>query len=391
MVLFLIIGAGVVAALQIGKGIIAFPAIQADMSLTLVEVSTLLSVFALFGATIAMPAGVLAPRLGAKNAVMLGLGLIGAGNLFGLLAETFPSLLAGRFVEGIGFILIATAAPVLLGRATDSENRSQIFAVWGTYMPVGMGLMILAGLAIDPTEWRILWLANAVLALIWLLAVAAILPKDERKSGAEAPFETVSSLLNGFLRDRRPLLVAASFFFYGNIYFAVVGLFPTFLIERFDISLALIAPLTAAIVFANAGGNLAAGMFLRRGVAFHRLMWVAFLATTALSVTIFLVPDPVGAIVLAAVATGIAGIIPASVMASAALMTRDMSYVGAMIGLFMQGSTLGQFTGPLAFAFLVETLDWKLAGLSLLFVGALGAALAVAAGASRRANARTLP
>jgi predicted MFS family arabinose efflux permease len=46
-----------------------------------------------------------------------------------------------------------------------------------------------------------------------------------------------------------------------------------------------------------------------------------------------------------------------------------MGHVGAMIGLFMQGSTLGQFTGPPVMAFIAERAGWPL---SSVFIAILG-------------------
>jgi MFS family permease len=371
-----VVGAGIVAALQIGKAVIAIPSIQQELALTLVQASTLLSVFAVFGAAVAMPAGLAAPRFGARRCLTAGLLLIAIGSFAGGLSPNFVLLLATRTVEGMGFILVATSAPALLTRLTSDANRAPAFAVWGVYMPAGMGLMILTGMVIEGTGWRALWHANGAIALLWLAGAQSLLPADRKLSPAALSNYRIGATLRAFAEDGRPFLVAATFFFYGNLYFAVTGLLPVFLIGEFGLSATVIAPLTAAVIFVNGGGNLLAGLLLRRGVAFDRIIAWAFAGAALVSIFIFVGLQSVVAVMLVAcLAMGIAGLVPASVMASAPTIARDLGHVGAMIGLFMQGSTFGQFTGPPVMAFLAERFGWPAGALFITLLGLCALAL----------------
>ena len=369
------IGAGIVAAMQVGKAVIAIPLIQQELALTLVQTSMLLSLFAIFGALMAMPAGLAAPRFGARRCLAFGLMLLGLGSLAGGLAMSFPLLLATRTIEGMGFILVATSAPALLTRLTSDENRAPAFALWGVYMPVGMGAMILAGIFLDATGWRPIWFVNAAIAFGWMAGALFLLPKDPRVEKAALHQYGFAATIRTFAEDGRPFLVAGTFFLYGNLYFAVTGLLPVFLIEQYGLSTAAIAPLTAAVIFCNGGGNLAAGYLLRRGFAFDRIIAWAFVAAVAASALIFVgLGGALPVMIVACIAMGIAGLVPASVMSSAPTIARDMGHVGAMIGLFMQGSTFGQFTGPPIMAFIAERAGWSVAALFIagLGVGAVG-------------------
>jgi MFS family permease len=169
--------------------------------------------------------------------------------------------------------------------------------------------------------------------------------------------------------------VAGTFFLYGNLYFAVTGLLPVFLIDQYGLSTAAIAPLTAAVIFCNGAGNLTAGYLLRRGFAFDRIIAWAFGLAVVASTLIFVgLGGAVPVMIVACIAMGISGLVPASVMSSAPTIARDMGHVGAMIGLFMQGSTLGQFTGPPVMAFIAERAGWPVAALFIasLGIGAIG-------------------
>ena len=121
-------------ALQIGKAVIVHPADPAGARpcpLSGRPAMALLSLFAIFGALLAMPAGLAAPRFGARRCLAFGLMLLGLGSLAGAMAGSFPLLLATRTIEGMGFILVTTSAPALLTRLTAAENRAPAFALWG--------------------------------------------------------------------------------------------------------------------------------------------------------------------------------------------------------------------------------------------------------------------
>ena len=369
------IGAGIVAAMQVGKAGIAIPLLQQELGLTLVQTSMLLSLFAIFGALLAVPAGLAAPRFGARRCLAFGLMLLGLGSLAGGLAGSFPLLLATRTIEGMGFILVATSAPALLTRLTSDENRAPAFALWGVYMPIGMGAMILAGILLDATGWRPIWFVNAAIAFGWMAGAFFLLTADPRVEKAALHQYGFAATIRTFAEDGRPFLVAGTFFLYGNLYFAVTGLLPVFLIEQYGLSTAAIAPLTAAVIFCNGAGNLTAGYLLRRGFTFDRIIAWAFVAAVIASSLIFVgLGGALPVMIVACIAMGIAGLVPASVMSSAPTIARDMGHVGAMIGLFMQGSTFGQFTGPPIMAFIAERAGWSVAALFIagLGVGAVG-------------------
>jgi hypothetical protein len=77
---------------------------------------------------------------------VLGLLLLIAGGLLGAAASGesgAAGLLAGRFLEGAGFLLAVVAAPglILLSVAPADQRRAMSF--WGGYMPTGTALGLL--------------------------------------------------------------------------------------------------------------------------------------------------------------------------------------------------------------------------------------------------------
>lgn len=360
--LVVVVGAGVVAALQVGKGVIALPLVKAEMGLSLSEATAIVSVFAVFTALAALPAGVAAPRIGARRAFVAGLGLIAVGSLAGAAADGFATLLATRVLEGGGFLLVVTSAPVLLATLAGPRNRDVVFAVWGSYMPLGMGLMILAGAFVAAIGWKAIWLANGAVAGAWCL-LGLLAPAVPRRRDPERRLPTaIAETLGHFFRTRQPFLVAALFFSYGLMYFSAIALLPVLLTGPGGASIATAGMVAALLAFANAGGNVAAGPVLQAGVGYARLAVAVFLPAAALvSVLFALVRGPVEAAFLAVLAAALMGFLPGSTMAVAPRLARQPGEVGAVVGLFIQFTAVAQFLAPPAFAFLVEHAGWSVA------------------------------
>ena len=111
---FVLIGAGVLAATQIGKGIISLPTLQDEFGLAYGRLSLVVSVFAVLGATVGTVAGVAVQRFTPKPCLIGGMFILGAANLLGSLA-TLPSvLIAIRTSEGIGFFGVVISIPSML-------------------------------------------------------------------------------------------------------------------------------------------------------------------------------------------------------------------------------------------------------------------------------------
>ena len=87
-------------------------------------------------------AGLLVRRWGDRRLLTVGLAILGGASLLGASMQDFAWLLATRFVEGLGFLIVVVAAPAVLHRIT-SETRSVVFGLWSTFMAGGIALSML--------------------------------------------------------------------------------------------------------------------------------------------------------------------------------------------------------------------------------------------------------
>ncbi|MBL8333144.1 MAG: MFS transporter, partial [Rubrivivax sp.] len=225
---WVVIAAGVAAALHVGKLPPAIPALQQAVGLSLVQAGFLLSMVQLAGMGAGLAVGTLADGLGLRRSLLLGLGLLALTSAAGALATGPAALMALRALEGFGFLLVVLPAPGLLRRLVPAARLARTMGLWGAYMPVATATALLAGpLAIEAVGWRGWW---AALALLSLLAAGAVL----RTVPLLPPLVLSTSVAAGTLHRLRdtlaapgPWLLAACFACYAGQWLAVVGFLPT--------------------------------------------------------------------------------------------------------------------------------------------------------------------
>ncbi|MEV6284389.1 MFS transporter [Kribbella sp. NPDC051770] len=123
-----------------------------------------------------------------------GTGWFLAGLLIAGLAPTMEVLVVGRAIQGFGSGLLTVALYVVVGRFYPAELRPRVFAAFSTawVVPSLVGPAI-AGLIVEHTNWRIVFLAVPVLAVPAALIMRPGLARGERS----APVGEVESARSG--------------------------------------------------------------------------------------------------------------------------------------------------------------------------------------------------
>lgn len=371
----IVVAAGIVVALQVGKGIITLTALRADFALDLASAGWVISVFAFIGVVGGIPAGVAVNRFGDRILCVAGLVILALGGLLSALAHHFWLLLAGRFIEGLGFVLAAVAAPALLQRIVIPKDRDFVFGLWSTYMPAGMALAILCGAAVE--GWRGFWLLNAALTAIAALLVVWMVPRKEAGKIDHAAGTLMRDAWTT-LTSWGPLLIALTFTLYSLLYFALAGFLPILLTERMVVSPLAAGILSALVIAANILGNLAAGILLGRGITQRwSLIAVASIVMGISGLAIFLAPLPPYMIfLLCVVFSGVGGLLPATAMTAAPLLAPTPRLAPMSLGLLMQGSNLGQVLGPVTVGVAVDWAGWPAAAWPVAIAATLALAMA---------------
>jgi MFS family permease len=384
---WIVVLAGGVAALQVGKLPPALPALQAELGLTLVQSGFLLSMVQLAGMSLAVFMGLLADGMGLKRSMVRGLCLLTLASGLGACATSVAALLALRALEGLGFLLVALPAPALIRRLVPPAQLPGMLGVWGAYMPTGTALALLVGpLFIPAWGWSAWWGLFAGVSLAMAAALLRAVPAD---SVAAHPRPTHGVGLGAWQRlrstlgARGPWLVALTFGMYSGQWLAVVGFLPS-IYAAAGVSGALLGVLTALAAAVNIAGNMASGRLLQRGWQPRSTLWLGFGAMALGSTVAFAAVTEgwpwlrfAGVLLF----SGMGGLVPGTLFSLAVRLAPGEQQVATTVGWVQQLSALGQFVGPpVVAAVAARAGGWQLTPLVTVGCCAVGAVLAWEAG-----------
>lgn len=354
--LLLIVGAGILSAFQVGEISIALSSLQESIGVSLSAGGWLVSVFALVGAATGMPIGISVDMIGARRMALAGLAIQGASSLLSAAAGSFAWLMALRVMEGLGFMAVVVAMPALVLAATAEPDRKRAFAILGTYMPLGVALAMLCAPLMRLIEWPGLTLLSGTA----LFAYAVLLWAGTRRLAMKA---TVNATGFASIRDtalaREPQLLALLFAAFTAAYFSVFGFLPTLLASRMPLDASAAGMAAALVVAINAGGNLACGSLLSKGVSPLTLLRVCFIGMAACTAAA-LAPGVSGltAYALCALLSFVSGPIPVVLMELAPRSAPSPAQAGAAVGLVMQGNNAGLLAGPAVAGMIAQAFGW---------------------------------
>lgn len=375
LVVFAAFVAGVIGAGHIGKVPAALPAIRAELGLGLVLAGWVVSAFSATGMVLGTVAGVVSDRFGHRRICIIGTLLVMAGSLAGAFAPSGVALLAARFVEGLGFLLIVVAAPSIISEAATPEDRRLAVAMWGSYMPAGMAAILLAApFLLDGVGWRGTWIVMAAVSLAWALFMLAAFRRAGQEEGTRKPAEAPWRNLTITLLARGPWLLALAFSFYTLSWLALMVWLPTYAVEQRGLSVRDAAFLTLIAVAINFPGNLGGAWLLYRGLKWGQSILLGAAAMLVCGPLMFLdvLPDP-ARYVMVLVYSFVSGLVPAGVLGAAPYFSPTPAQIGTTNGLIIQGSHLGQLLGPPLLALAVSLTGGWQAGAWVFVLCGLGA------------------
>ncbi|ERM01592.1 hypothetical protein Q644_20860 [Brucella intermedia 229E] len=385
---FVIVGSGIAAALQVGKAAIAAPPLlQNDFGIGLTAIGWLTGIFALIGLVGGIPTGAFVARFGARRILIIGLLVTTVGAALGAAIPGLPSLFCGRIIEGgAGFLLVTVAAPSLLQEVTRPADSDLAFALWSCFMPVGMAVAMLVGGPFFEDWQRMWWASGGALALAICIAVPLVI-----SAGGQGQIMSWNSLRRDSMtvaRDRSAVGgLAITIALYSMMFFAVFSFLPVLLMERLQVTHQTAGLLSALASAVNVIGNLTAGLLLSRGFSRPALLIAACLVMGLASFGIFLPVLPDGAAFgLCLLFSTVGGVIPAILLSSAPLVAPAARLVPVVLGLIIQGSNLGQILGPTAIGGALDRFGWDSA--AYIVAGTAVIAVLVVASTLRRVGAQ---
>ncbi|MDD5324308.1 MAG: MFS transporter [Polaromonas sp.] len=356
---FIVILAGVSAALHVGKLPPAIPVLRDALGVTLVQAGFLLSLVQLAGMTLGLAVGLVADGLGLKRSMVAGLLILSTAGALGGWARDASSLLVLRGVEGFGFLLATVPAPSLIRLLVPPHRLTVMLGLWGTYMPFGAAVALLLGpVFIGATSWQVWWWLLAGTSFAMMLWLAWAVPADRHRRAVAGHSSAAHAgqghswpqRLRQTLTARGPWLVALSFAVYASQWLAVIGFLPSIYAQA-GLSGVATGALTALAAAINMVGNIASGRLLQRGARAPVLLCAGFVTMGLGTVAAFVQWHGAGLPPLVRYAavllfSMIGGVIPGTLFSLAVKLAPTERTVSTTVGWMQQWSSFGQFVGP---------------------------------------------
>jgi MFS family permease len=360
---------GVLAAGQLGIVPPLVPELKHDLGLSLAVAGTAVSVITLVGAVLGLPAGGWSQRIGHARALAIGLAVMAVGAALCAAASDAATLLAGRTLAGIGYLLVVVAGPSLMAMTAAPRHQPIALSLWGTFVPTGIALAGLVTAAFADAGWRTIFAVDLVL-LAGAVIVAVVAVPNDRSIGRDDEKPPAGTLTSS-------LPLAFAFFCFALLFLAVAGLLPAWLVERRGLAAADAGRIAAIATAFGIAGSLLAGSLMRAGVSPGRLAAIGLLGSMALAALCFTVLPLSLAVIGFALSFAIGGLVPAATFASVPQVAASPRAIGPINGLVAQAGSLGSLAGPPLLAVWVDWTSWPFAPMLLLTIAVLGAAAAL--------------
>lgn len=136
VILVVVFLASVAAPLNQAKIPPLMPVIMDAFQISLGQAGWLMSVFALTGLILSLPAGIFLQKFGPKKLGLVALSCLTLGATIGALSSNPGLLIFSRVIEGSGMGLIAVVAPAAIAMWFPAERQGIPMGIWG-YLGTG--------------------------------------------------------------------------------------------------------------------------------------------------------------------------------------------------------------------------------------------------------------
>jgi predicted MFS family arabinose efflux permease len=365
VILVVVYLASVVAPLNQFKVPPLIPVLMETIHINLPQAGLLMSSIAAVGLILALPAGLILQRFGPKLTVLVAMAGLATGSALGAVSTSFPILLAGRVLEGVGFGLIGVAAPATIAMWFPPSKQGTPMGIWATWVPLGSILMYnLAPMMAVRFGWQSVWWVGLAFALVMAILSGLLLRRPPDGPQGRLPNPSMSESWKA-LANRDIWLLAASFACFNLALVNIATYYPTFLNEVRGLSLSQASFITSIPGLLIMVSSPLSGWFSDRINSRRLVFSLPYLVLAVILIFPFQATGwQISALM---VAYGfVVGLIPTATFAAAPEIMRRPDLAGLGLAALLVGQNFGQLVGPVLYGSLVKAMGWTPAGLLLI-------------------------
>jgi len=255
--------------------------VSKDMNLSATVAQLIPSAAFLWFFVLSVPVGVMQSRLGKKNMLNIGMGVTALGLLVPFLFYTFPMVLTGFALLGIGNTIVQVSANPLLVDVVPGNRASSFLSFSQFVKAVGsmIGAPLAAFFAARFGDWKILFLVFGVVSILAVLWLGTARIEETVTKGSKATFASSFRLLgNSFV-----LMMVLSIFLVVGVDVGFNSNSGQFLIKRFGIDQTAAESGRSLYFFGRMLGTFAGAILLTRISSGRFFMWTSVLGIICLT------------------------------------------------------------------------------------------------------------
>src|SRR5436305_12846866 len=194
VVLLVIVGAQMMVVLDGTIVNIALPSMGNYFDKSQTDMTWALNAYTLAFGGFLLLGGRMGDILGRRRMFVVGLGLFTLGSFLAGVAASFPLLLAGRAVQGLGGAIASpTALSLITTEFEEGRARTRAIAVYAAVSGAGAALgLLLGGVLTNYLSWRWVLFVNVPIGIVLIFGAYSFLHQSERLRGR---FDVLGALL----------------------------------------------------------------------------------------------------------------------------------------------------------------------------------------------------
>ena len=164
---------------------LALPSIQRSLHTDIGALQWVIDSYNLTFASLLLLGGTLGDLFGRRRIFLIGLALFTAGSLLCGFAVTFPLLVIGRVLQGVGAALeLPGTLSILTITYSDPKERERAIGIWASMAGVALGIGPTAGaFLVDTLGWQSIFFMNIPIGLLTLVITVGIVSESFHPEG----------------------------------------------------------------------------------------------------------------------------------------------------------------------------------------------------------------
>ena len=262
IILFTVILIDLLAGMEFDLFVPSFPELQSHFGLSPFLVESLLSVNFIGYCLSLFLVGGLADRYGRKPILLLGIMTFIIGSIFCLWATSYPSLLVGRFLQGVGIAAPSILSFLIIADLYPLKQQQYFMAMLNGVMNTAVGIAPIIGSYVTLYfHWQGNFKVLLLLSMVAFIMIVLFIPVNQLPKQKE----TLSPLGYVQLFQSKPLvLLIAHIVFMFVPYWIFVGMSPLLYIQGLGVSLSHFGYYQGVLAVIFALGSVLLGLIINR-------------------------------------------------------------------------------------------------------------------------------